>query len=196
MAELISPLSKVSTRGQFGRPDEIGEAGVVLSNRICFSLVQVSAWPDTFDAIAEKVEEITGLAVTAGNHSPSSDRHAIMPIAPGRMLVESDGPAVAEQFSKNISSGIGAVTDLSHGRVVIRISGHKAEWVLSKGIAADFSVSAFPLCTSIASGHHDTGLTIRRVDEKTFDLFVFTSLARDFWHWLEMAAAEVGYDVV
>ncbi len=176
--------------------DETGKAGVTLSNRICGCLVQVTAWPDEFDKVVAQVEKATGLSITGNPHSPSDDHHVIVPIAPGRMLVESDGPEAAEQFKKNITSGIGTVTDLSHGRVVVRISGRKAEWVLSKGIAVDFSVSAFPVNTGLASSHHDTGLTIRRVDSQTFDLFVFTSLARDFWHWLERAAAEVGYDIV
>jgi methylglutamate dehydrogenase subunit D len=39
---------------------------------------------------------------------------------------------------------MGTVTDLSHGRVAIRVSGPEAEWVLAKFFALDFALEAFP----------------------------------------------------
>ena len=119
-----------------------------------------------------------------------------MPIGPGRLLIEANKAGTENLFRKKITPAKGTVTSLDHGRVVIRITGSKATWVLAKGIAIDFSLEAFPVQTSRNTSHHDIGLTVRRVDENTFDLFIFTSLARSFWHWLDIAASEAGYEIV
>ena len=89
----------------------------------------------------------------------------------------------------------GSLIELSHGRTCLRISGPKAEWVLSKLYAIDFSVAAFPAGTGLSTSHHSIFTQIYRHDGETFDLFVFRSLARAFWHTLQRAAEETGFEV-
>ena len=67
----------------------------------------------------------------------------------------------------------GSLMELSHGRTCLRISGPKAEWVLSKLYAIDFSVAAFPAGTGLSTSHHSIFTQIYRHDGETFDLFVF-----------------------
>ncbi len=196
MSDRISPLDGIAVAGRFGRLGDAEEPpGVVLSSRTCTGLCQVNAWPDTDKKVSAKIEAVTKLKLNGHFASPGDDDHAIMPIGPGRYLVYSTKADLELRLRKTIKPEMGPVVGLSHGRIIVRITGDKAEWVLSKGIAVDFSLGAFPVETSIAANHHETGLTIRRIDKSTFDIFVFTSLARSFWHWLEKAAGEVGYEV-
>jgi methylglutamate dehydrogenase subunit D len=90
----------------------------------------------------------------------------------------------------------GSLADLSHGRTCLRISGPKAEWVLSKLYAINFNETAFPAATGLSTAHHSIFTQIYRLDAETFDLFVFRSLARSFWHTLQRAAEETGFEVV
>ena len=84
--------------------------------------------------------------------------------------------------------------DLTHGRAALRVSGPKAEWVLSKLFAVDFREAAFPARSGLATMHHDIFAQIHRSDARTFDIFVYRSFARAFWHTLCRAAEEVGYE--
>ena len=182
--------------GRYGRnASDDSQDTLKISHRMCTGLVQVTAWPKTMPDVVSSIEEISALTLSGGNNSPGNEDYIVMPIGPGRYLIETNKLDAEILFQKKIAPAKGAVINLDHGRVVIRISGNKAIWVLAKGIAIDFSLEAFAVQTSRNSSHHDTGLTIRRVDENTFDLFIFTSLARSFWHWLDIAASEVGYEI-
>jgi heterotetrameric sarcosine oxidase gamma subunit len=197
MDNKISPFDGLLVSGRYGREPGADDLDTLqISHRMCTGLVQVTAWPKTMPSIVTAIEKISDLTLSNGNHSPSNDDFVVMPIGPGRYLIESNKLDTEILFQKRITSANGAVTNLDHGRVVIRISGNKATWVLAKGIAIDFSLDAFPVHSSRNTSHHDIGLTIRRVNENTFDLFIFTSLARSFWHWLDIAASEIGYEII
>lgn len=159
-----------------------GEIGVILSERLCDSLVQVQAWPETMAKVEKLLGQLKGDFV-------------VMPTGPGRWLIEDDEEGLEEALRQKIGSTQGAVTGLTHGRVAITVEGEKAEWVLASGIALDFSLANFPVGTTQVSHHHEIGLTIHRTGERSFDLYVFTSLVRAFWQWLEKASAEVGFSV-
>ena len=90
----------------------------------------------------------------------------------------------------------GTATDLSHGRTALRIQGPKAEWVLSKLFAIDFSPDGFPVGTAISTNHHEIFAQIHRTNADRFDLYVFRSFARSFWQTLTRAAEETGYEVI
>ena len=87
------------------------------------------------------------------------------------------------------------MTDLSHGRTAIRIAGPKAEWVLAKFFAIDFSLPAFPVGSGLSTVHHDIFAQIQRTGADQFDVYVFRSFARSFWNSLCHASEEVGYEV-
>ena len=115
--------------------------------------------------------------------------------APGRFLVVHQEDDLAGRFASAIASDIGAVTDLSHGRTALGISGPKAEWVLSKLFAVDFSLPAMPVGCGMSTAHHDIAAQIQRAGDDRFDLYVFRSFARAVWKLLCRASEEVGYEV-
>ncbi len=196
MADRISPLQGLLIKGRYGKHADMDIASeLVISHRMCTSLVQVNAWPDTDGKVRATLQRSTELKLVGGSKSPANKDYTILPVGPGRYLIEAEIDDLELQLRKRIVSDQGAVIGLSHARIVITLSGAKATWVLSKGIAVDFSPGDFPLCSCVATSHHDIGLTIRRTDDDRFDIFVFTSLARSFWQWLEKAAGEVGYEI-
>lgn len=174
--EKLSPLHDLAmpTAGN-------GVPGVDLSERLCGSLVQMQAWPKTITK-----------AKAAISKTVKTRDAVVMETGPGRWLIDDDGEGLEEIMRTTMASNIGAVTGLTHGRVVIAIKGPKATWVLSSGIAVDFDLPAFPVGTTQMSHHHEIGLTIHRTGENSFDLYVFTSYARAFWGWIEKASREVG----
>ncbi|MEE9313475.1 MAG: sarcosine oxidase subunit gamma family protein [Rhizobiaceae bacterium] len=161
-----------------------GKTGVELSERLCGSLIQVQAWPKTITKTKAAITKITKKRAAV-----------VMEVGPGRWLIDDDGEELEEELRGAVNSKMGAVTGLTHGRVVVGISGSKATWVLASGIALDFDLSAFAVGETQVSHHHEIGVTIHRTGVDSFDLYVFTSYARALWGWIEKASREVGYSI-
>ncbi|APH72647.1 sarcosine oxidase subunit gamma family protein [Aquibium oceanicum] len=194
MAEQVSPLGPAWVPGRHGRAD--GEPGVVLSETRPGSIVQAAAFPGSEKAIIAAIRKAAGLSLPDGaGGGVATDTKAAFGIAPGRFLVVDQSEGLADRLRAAIKPAEGAVTDLSHGRTAIRVSGPLAEWVLAKLFAIDFSLTALPLAAASATQHHDILAQIQRTGPESFDLYVFRSLARSFWMMLCHAAEEVGYEV-
>lgn len=194
MAEQVSPLGPAWTPGRHGRADD--DPGVILTETRPASIVQVAAFRGGEKAVMAAIRKATGLALPDGAGSGVfRDNKAAFGIAPGRFLVVDLVEGMPEKLAASVASADGAVTDLSHGRTAIRISGPRAEWVLSKFFAIDFALAAFPVGAGRATQHHDILAQIQRTGPDRFDLYVFRSFARSFWTMLCHGAEEVGYEV-
>lgn len=194
MAELASPLGDAYSPGPHALRG--GVPGVVLSEVSRGSIVQVAWFAGGEPAIVEALRSFAGLAIEAGSKAGVlADSRAAFGFAPGKLLIADDAEGLADSLYERIPASTGSVTDLSHGRVIFRISGPKAGWVLPKFFAIDFSVQAFPVGRGIATAHHDVFALIQRTSADQFDLYVFRSFARAFWTALCHASEEVGYEV-
>ena len=194
MAELQSPLGAAFIAGDHG--NAAGGIGVTLRERKGVSIIQITAWRDTLPAVLTAIGSATGLVL---QDKPGLGRVAgeksVFGFAPGRYFVVAATPELEMRLRSVISAELATIIDLTHGRTVIRISGPRAEWVLSKLLAIDLSEHAFPVGHGRATLHHDIHANIQRIDDETFDIYVFRSFARSFWQTLGHAAAEVGYRV-
>jgi methylglutamate dehydrogenase subunit D len=191
---MLSPLQPVWRPGSHGNFAD--GVGVVLSETQPGSIVQVAAWHGEEKAVIAAIRSAAGLSLPDGaGGGVSADGKAAFGIAPGKFLVVSDDEGLADSLLQAIPISIGTVTDLSHGRTALRIAGPKAEWVLAKFFAIDFSLPAFPLGSGIATNHHDIFAHIQRSGPDRFDLYIFRSFARSFWTALCHASEEVGYEV-
>jgi len=193
LPDRTSPLDAVLEPGVFGADTQSPK--VFLSENLCGSLVQVQAWPDTIEAVEKSIKTVTKLDAPNAPHTAASEDISIMQTGAGRWLVDGEAEGLEEKLRAKISDKNGAVTSLTHARVVVEIRGPKAAWVLASGIAIDFDEKTFPVGASQVSHHHEIGVTIHRTGEESFDLYVFTSFARGFWHWITTASSEVGYAV-
>ncbi|MGF1593364.1 MAG: sarcosine oxidase subunit gamma [Kiloniellaceae bacterium] len=194
MLEALSPLKGHNDPRVVRRAAD--EPGVVLTERKLVSLVQVAAWPDAVEQVTDTVASLTGCAPPQDRDGSSGGAEgAILALAPGRLLVESRDPRLAERLANQIGPSLGAVTNLSHARIALRIAGPKAAWVLAKGMAIDFHADAFPPMKVAQSAVHEVGVILRRLGPESFDLYVYRGFALSFWEWLTEAAAETGFRV-
>jgi len=192
--ERLSPLAPVYRPGSNGNFEN--GIGVALSEVAPGSIVQLAAWAGAEKKLIDAVRSVTGLALPDGaGGGIVSGGKAAFGFAPGKFLVSDETDTLAADFLKVVTPAIGVVTDLSHGRTVIRIEGPEAEWVLAKFFAIDFALPAFPVGAGRATTHHDVFAQIQRSAEDRFDIYVFRSFARSCWNALCHGAAEVGYEV-
>ena len=194
MVDQLSPLAAVFRPGLHRHAD--GGVSVTLSEIQPGSIVQLAAWRGEEGKVMSAIADITGLTLPDGaGGGIATEAKAAFGFAPGKFLVVDQDEGLAASFSAAILSETGTVTDLSHGRTAIRISGRKAEWVLSKFFAIDFALPAFPVGSGISTVHHDIFAQIQRSGADQFDLYVFRSFARAFWTAICHASDEVGYEV-
>jgi len=194
MVEQLSPLAAVFRPGSHG--NFVDGVGVTLSEIAPGSIVQLAAWPGEEKKLMAAIASVTGLKLADGAGAGASfDRYSAFGFAPGKFLVSDTSEGLAATLAAKVTTAIGSVTDLSHGRTAIRIGGAKSEWVLAKLFAVDFSLTAFPQGSGISTTHHDVFTQIQRNGPDSFDLYVFRSFARSFWKMLCHASDEVGYEV-
>jgi len=195
MVEIASPLGIAHLPGSHGNLAD--GAGVKITELRPGSIAEVAAWPGMEGSVRAAIEATTGLSISA---EPSAgavkEARSAFGIGPGRFLAIDAAGGLAEALKTKLALEAGTVTDLSHGRTAIRIEGPRAEWVLAKLYAIDFSPAAFPVGTGKATAHHDILTQMQRVGDDAFDLYVFRSFARSFWTTLCHAAEEVGYQIV
>ncbi|MGE0282259.1 MAG: sarcosine oxidase subunit gamma family protein [Rhizobiaceae bacterium] len=194
MVEPLSPLAAVWQPGQHG--NVANGVGVTLSEPQPGSIVQAAAWPGQEKALIAAISTATGLVVPDGaSGGVVGNSCSAFGIAPGRFLVVDEKDGLAARLSGAIAETIGTVTDLSHGRTALRITGPKAEWILSKLFAVNLAATKVPLGSAVATSHHEVFAQIQRTGADQFDIYVFRSFARSFWSTLCHAAEETGYEV-
>ncbi|MEM7567115.1 MAG: sarcosine oxidase subunit gamma family protein, partial [Pseudomonadota bacterium] len=113
-------------------------------------------------------------------------------VAPGRALIVSERPDLAATLEAALPSDIATTVDLGHARVRLRLSGDRAAWVLSKGVAIDLHADAFPVDAAAATQFDHIGVILHRSGEDVFDLYVYRGFAEALWHELGEAARADG----
>ena len=94
-----------------------------------------------------------------------------------------------------IHSEVGSITDLSHARCRIHVSGTKVTEALGKLFALDFRSAAFAQNDVALTGHHHVPCTIHRWGEQYFDLYVFSTYAFGQLESLIDASREFGVEL-
>ncbi|MER9616280.1 sarcosine oxidase subunit gamma [Mesorhizobium sp. M0207] len=194
MVERQSPLEPVLHPGSHGNFEHGVE--IILSETRPGSILQLAAWPGEEKTLMAGIHAVTGLVLPDGaGGGVTNGARSVFGFAPGKFTVVDEAEGLAPAFADVVTSAIGTVTDLSHGRTAIRIAGPKAEWVLAKFFAIDFALPAFPIGAGRSTMHHDIFAQIQRTGADQFDIYVFRSFARSFWKALCHASEEVGYEV-
>lgn len=178
MLPRVSPLADMAIQGRFGA--DKGQPGVSFSVRHPLSILTVIARAGQGPATAAALKGYT--AQWAG-----PDQYFV--IAEGR----AEGALYREV--KSALSGLASVSDQSHGRVVIRISGPKARNVLAKGTPVDLHPDAFAVGKSALTQMAHVGIHLTHVADNTYDLSVFRGFSESYWEWITEQAEEFGYQV-
>lgn len=193
-AHAASPLEGHYHHGEFGALSDDG-IGVTLAERFGLSIADIAAWRGSETEARAAINTIRGLNLKAGAGAGSAGKTATgFNIAPGRWLVSSNSASLVTDLAEAAGESA-TITDLSHGRTVITVDGAKSRWVLAKLFAVDLSDAVLPVGHGLATAHHDIFASIQRTGADAFDVYVFRSFARSFWHPLCRSAEEVGYRV-
>ena len=161
MVEQLSPLEPVWKPGAHGKV--LGGAGVVLEETQPGSIVQAAAFPGEEKALIAAIKRVTGLRLPdgAGGGMRRNGKSAFG-FAPGHFLVvdQEEGLGAAAQGGAGPRPAPSPTCRMAARRSAI--SGPKAEWVLAKFFAIDFSLPAFPDGAGLSTAHHDIFAQIQR----------------------------------
>ena len=128
-----------------------------------------------------------------------SDQFTALPLSPGQWMLHSasgrDGTFCTDLRSR--LTGIGYVSEQSHGRLIIRVSGSKARQLLQKGCRLDMHPSVMSQGSCAQTPVAQVGVLLHQIDDAPgYDLMIYSGFAQSFWHWLTESAAEFGYRVM
>jgi heterotetrameric sarcosine oxidase gamma subunit len=181
MPDRISPLAGIAVQGRFGA--DKGAPGVQVSVRHPVSIVAIIARNDKSQALTLTLDRMTGCTVLWAG----ADQYYAL----------ADGMGEGQLYSelKTRLNVLASVSDQSHGRVILRVSGPKARNVLAKGTPVDLHADEFPIGKSAVTQMAHVGVHLTRTGEDAFELSVFRGFAENFWEWLTEQSEEFGYQV-
>ena len=166
-----------------GRHGASGSEGVTLVERRGLAMAQVNGAPEG-EGPAPLGSEITGDTL-------------LLWTGPGQWFAVSEQArpeALIAQLEERLSASDAGVTDLSHARTVVRITGPAWRDLLAKGCPADVDAMASGDCVASLLGHFS--VVIHCVVDDAADVYVFRSFGASLWEWLRGGAEEFGYTVL
>lgn len=193
MLERRSPLAHLIEASSAGMPDQ--HARLILSEQALGALWQVAGWQD-FETAVEPVLSVLGFAGLGGHRSVRvSDATECYRITPDRILLRCPDAGVLLGALDRALPGRLAALDLSHTRIVIRVSGEATVDLMARLAPLDFADAAFPIDGFAQTGIHGVPVLIRRQSEEAFDLVVPVTWAVSIWQFVCENAQPFGYAV-
>ena len=171
-----------------------GHVGVHLSAGTVASVTQVATWPGAGEALGDALAAALACAVPARTgDTVALDRGVLVRSGPEEfLLLSGQSTDMRTLLHQHIAPATGSVTDLSHARCQIHITGDKCRDTLSKLFALDLREQQFPLEQVRLTGHHHVPCLLHRRGVDSFDIYVFTTYAFDQLVTLVDAAREYG----
>ncbi|MER9503346.1 sarcosine oxidase subunit gamma family protein [Mesorhizobium sp. M0138] len=192
--DVRSPLERALAPGAYGVQ---GDAGVSLTEIRNFDLVQVMARRGKAGDLAEAANARFGVAAPETPKAVGATDATLIWSGPDQFFVLSKSgkhgtEALAQRFAASAS-----LSDQSHARVLINISGAKTRTTLAKLSSIDLHPTAFPVGAAATTSMDHTSVTLWRGDDKAdgqavFNLLVFATFAESLWHTMLDSAAEYG----
>lgn len=191
-----SPLHRIIRHGRHGA-DRPGGPGVVLALRHPLSIVTVIARKGKAEVLSETMQRHFGVACPAPGLSAAGERLTLHWCGFEQWYAVAEGWPDGTLYDKlgRRLAGLASLSDQSHGRVMLRISGPRARDVLAKGTPVDLHPRAFGPGRSAATQMAHVGVHLAQVGPDVFELSLFRGFAESFWEWLTEMSAEFGYEV-
>lgn len=163
------------------RPDATGAVGVRLFAETLPSVTQVSTWISGVTALEQTVVGVLGQRAPAlTGDTLRTPQGLVIRTGPEELLIVADaGADNSAWFRRHVTADIGSVTDLSHARCRIRVSGNRCRDTLGKLFPIDLREAAFPIEQARLTGHHHVPCLIHRLGVDRFDIYVFSTYAHD-----------------
>jgi sarcosine oxidase subunit gamma len=170
-----------------------GGARVRLSEVRPGAILQIQAWPATLATVEAVITQILRIA-----EPPRPGRTVwfhggwICAIGAGKYLVSTTADDIIATFRTAFSSQDAAVTDISHGRTILRLEGDAAAAVLSCCVPIDFDAGVFPSDSVAQTAIHHVDVLIHRLTLSSFEIWAPRSFAVSLAEWLIDAGTELG----
>jgi len=166
-------------------------AAVTLTERPFLGKLVLRGDGETF---RDAVRPVLGVDLPTPLRFAAADRLSILWQGPDSWLLTGDADAIrrtAGDLRAALAGVHAAVTDVSSGTTVLRLSGLAARDVLYKGCGLDLDPPAFDTGTCAPTRVAAFAVTLVQVDgTPTYDMFVARSLAWTFAEWLIDACRE------
>jgi len=195
--ERFLPLKQHLRQGRYGALLREGP-GVRLAIRHPLSIATIIARKDKGPALSAQLETRYGIAAPNPRRMLKGERITLQWCADQQYYAVTDDRAEGELLRelKSGLEGLASVSDQSHGRVVIAVSGPQARALLAKGSGVDFHRREFPVNSAVPTQMAHIGVHVAAPAEDAFELSLFRGFSEHFWEWLTEQAEEFGYEVV
>lgn len=191
----ISPLNNVHELGNFGNfegknSDEI----ITIKELKNFKIFQVVKYKTSKTNIKEyKIFDLNfpdNLKVSGNNDA------RILWIGPNNWFIFSSSEKLSEEISRNLSNNEFAITDLSHSKAIIELSGKNLKEVLKKGCPINFN--ELNKNQSINSIYNGIAITLDFVNDQpaTVRIMSLRSFGESLYHSVTDASLEFGYKAI
>ncbi|TPI16274.1 sarcosine oxidase subunit gamma [Mesorhizobium sp. B4-1-3] len=194
--DIRGPLDRALVAGAYGAQ---GDAGVSLTEIRNFDLVQVMARRGKAGETAKAAKARFGIAAPETPRAVAAADATLIWSGPDQFLVLSkDGRHSIESLAI-VFAGSASLSDQSHARALISVSGDKARAMLAKLSSIDLHPDVFGVGAAAATSMDHTSVTLWRGNDRSgqavFNLLVFATFAESLWHTILDSAAEYGVTI-
>ena len=191
----ISPLNNVHELGNFGNFEGKNSNEIITIKELKnFEIFQVVKYKTSKTNIKEyKIFDLNfpdDLKVSGNNDT------RILWIGPNNWFIFSSSEKLSEEISRNLSNNEFAITDLSHSKAIIELSGKNLKEVLKKGCPINFN--ELNKNQSINSIYNGIAITLDFVNDQpaTVRIMSLRSFGESLYHSVTDASLEFGYKAI
>ena len=188
----ISPLNNVHELGSFGNFEGKNSNEIITIKELKnFKIFQVVKYKTSKTNIKEyKIFDLNfpdNLKVSGNNDT------RILWVGPNNWFIFSSSEKLSEEISKNLSNNEFAITDLSHSKAIIELSGKNLKEVLKKGCPINFN--ELNKNQSINSIYNGITITVDILQEGVEKIRIYSlrSFGESLYHSLTDSSLEFGY---
>ncbi|SFO97956.1 sarcosine oxidase subunit gamma [Mesorhizobium sp. NFR06] len=195
--DVRSPLDRALVAGPYGAP---GEAGVSLTEIRNFDLVQVMARRGKAGEMGKAAKARFGIAAPETPKAVGTADATLIWSGPDQFFVLSKGGRHSIEALAPGFAGSASLSDQSHARALISVSGDKARAMLAKLSSIDLHPDVFGVGAAAATSMDHTSITLWRGKDRAdghavFNLLVFATFAESLSHTMLDSAAEYGLTI-